>query len=228
LVLFDLGSRLMLFGDVYLDLRGGFVANVDGGEVFLLRVVESLFGDDAVFGHLEGALVSVLEHGEIGSFGGYLVEFDGSGGGAVVGFGSGELGFLRGNLVKDFLLVELGEDFAGVDRLVDVGVQLGDDAAGFGFDLYLSDRPDFAGGDDRAGDVAYFDLAKLGRVDLGGGAHGFGGKDSTSDEDNGEDAEDDPKAFAGFASGGQRGLQKNAAEMSEGITCCDRDWFREA
>ncbi len=70
---------------------------------------------DAVLLHLEGAVVGVLEHGEVGGFGGYLVERDGGGGGVGVGFGGGELGFLRGDLVEDLLLVELGEDLALAD-----------------------------------------------------------------------------------------------------------------
>jgi len=150
----------------------------------------------------------VFEVGEIRGFGGYLVELDSGGGGTGAGFSGGQLSFLGGDLVQDFLLVELGENFALVDRLVDVGIEAGDDAAGLGLHLHLGDGPHLAGCDHGAGDVAGFDLGELGGVKLGVAAHGFGRDDAASDEDGEGDAEDDPKALAGFAGGGQTGLQE--------------------
>jgi len=194
----NLGFSLALLGGVYFDLGESFVADVDGGEVLLLRVVESLLGDYAVFRHLEGAVVAVLEVGEIGGLGGYFVELDRGFGGVSGSFGGGELGLLGGYLIEDFLLVELSENLALVDGLVDVGGEAGDDAAGFGFDLDLRDGPDLAGSDHGTGDVSGFDLAELGGVDFGGAAEGFGSDDAAGDEDKGNDAEDDPKTFAGF------------------------------
>ncbi len=129
---------------------------LSGGEIFLVGVVQGLLGEDALLLHLECAVVGVLEHGEVGGFGGDLVEGDGGGGGAGAGFGCGELGLLRGDLVEDLFLVELGEDLAAVDGLVDVGIELGDDAAGLGFHLDFGDGLDLAGGDDRARNVACF------------------------------------------------------------------------
>ena len=92
------------------------VAGVDGGEIFLLGVVQGLLGDDAVLRHLEVALVGVLVHGEVGGFGADLVVFDGGFGGLGVGFGGGELGLLGVDLVEDLELVELGEDLALFDE----------------------------------------------------------------------------------------------------------------
>ena len=160
----DLGLSLAELGAVDADLGDGFVAGVGGGEVFLLRVVEGLLGDDALFGHLEVALVGVLVHGKVGGFGVDLVVLDGGGGGAGVGLGGGELGFLGGYLIEDLLLVELGEDLALFDVVVDVDVEAGDDAGGLGFDLDFGDGLDFAGGDDGAGDVARVRLCRAGRA----------------------------------------------------------------
>ena len=67
----------------------------------------------------------MLVHGQVGGFGVDLVVCDGGVGGAGVGFGGGELGLLRGDLVEDLLLVELGEDLALVDVGVDVDVEVG-------------------------------------------------------------------------------------------------------
>ena len=83
----------------------GLVADVDGGEVLLLGVVEGLLADDTVFLHGESTLVGVLEHGQVGGFGGDPVVLDGCGGGACRGLGGGELGLLGGDLVEDLLLV---------------------------------------------------------------------------------------------------------------------------
>ena len=85
--LLDLGLRLMEFGGVDGDLGDGFVAGVGGEEILLLGVVEGLLGDYAVLGHLEGAVVGVLVHGEVGGFGVDLVVLDGGFGGAGVGLG---------------------------------------------------------------------------------------------------------------------------------------------
>ena len=139
---------------------------------FCCGIVECLLGDDAFFGHLEIALVGVLVHGKVGGFGVDLVVLDGGGGGAGVGLGCGELGLLRGHLIENLLLVELGEDLALFDVLVDVHVEASDDAGGLGFDLYLGDGLDLAGGDDGAGDVAEFGLAELGGLEFGGVAAG--------------------------------------------------------
>ena len=139
---------------------------------FCCGVVESLLRDDAIFGHLEVALVGVLVHGEVGGFGVDLVVLDGGCGGASVGFGGGELGLLGGDLGEDLLLVELGEDLALVDAVVDVDVEAGDDTGGFGFDLDFGDGLDLAGGDDGAGDVAVLGLGELGGLEFGGVAAG--------------------------------------------------------
>ena len=160
----DLRVGLMELGGVDGDLRDGAVAGVGGGEVLLLRVFEGLAGDDAGVGHVLGAVVGALVHGQVGGLGGDLVVFDGGGGGAGVGLGGVELGFLRGDLVEDFLLVELGEDLTLVDVGVDVGVEAGDDAAGLGLDFDLGDGLDFAGGDDGAGDVSGFHLGERRRL----------------------------------------------------------------
>ncbi len=124
-VLGDLGLGLAELGVVDADLRDGLVAGVGGGEVLLLGVVEGLLGDDTLFGHLEVALVGVLVHGKVGGFGVDPVVLDGGFGGAGVGFGGGELGFLGGYLIEDLLLVELGEDLALLDVIVDVDVEVG-------------------------------------------------------------------------------------------------------
>ena len=152
--LLDLGFALVELGVVDGDLGYGLVAGVEGGKVFLVGVVHGLLGEDALLLHLEGAMVGVLEHGEVGSFGGDLIEGDSGGGGVGAGFGCGELGFLRGDLIENLFLVELGEDLALAHGVVDVGVELGDDAAGLGLDLDFGDGLNLAGGDDRARDIA--------------------------------------------------------------------------
>jgi hypothetical protein len=85
-----------------------------------------------------------------------------------VGLGCGELGLLRGDLVEDLLLVELGEDLTLLDAIVDVYVEAGDDAGSLGFDLDLGDGLDFAGGDDGASDVGKLGLTKLGGLEFCG------------------------------------------------------------
>ena len=72
------------------------------------------------------------------------------------------MGLLCSYLSEDLLLVELGEDLALFDMSVDVGVEAGDDAGGFGFDLNLGDGLNLACGDDGAGDVAELGLGELG------------------------------------------------------------------
>ena len=194
-----LGLGLVEFGVVYGDLGDGFVAGVGGGEIFLLGVVEGLLGDYAVLGHLEGAVVGVLVHGQVGGFGVDLVVLDGGGGGVGVGLGGGELGALGVDLGEDLDLVELGEDLALFDVGVDVGVEAGDDAGGLGFDFDLGDGLDLAGGDDGAGDVTAFGLGKLGGLDFCVVAAG-GYRDA---EDDGEDEDDetcpDPEIPFAFA-----------------------------
>ncbi len=168
LCLSDLRLGLAELGVVDAYLRDGFVACVGGREVLLLRVVERLLGDNALFGHLEVALVGVFVHGKVGGFGVDLVVLDGGGSGTGVRFGSGESGLLCSHLVEDLLLVELGEDLARLHLGVDVSVAAGDDAGGLGFDLYLSDGLDLAGGDHRAGDVAELGFAELRRLKFSG------------------------------------------------------------
>ncbi len=70
----DLGLGLVETGVVDGDLGDGFVAGVEGGEVLLVCVVHGLLGEDALLLHLEGAMVGVLEHREVWSFGGYFVK----------------------------------------------------------------------------------------------------------------------------------------------------------
>ena len=96
------------------------------------------------------------------------------------------------------------EGLSLVDGLVDVGVEFGDDAGGFGFDLNLRDGLDFAGGDDGAGDVAGFGGAELGGVERGRCAELREGEGSASDEQAEDGAEGDPELLAGLAAGGQR------------------------
>ncbi len=127
-----------------------------------------------------------LVHGQVGGFGVDLVVLDGGGGGAGVGLSGGELGLLRGDLIENLLLVELGEDLALPDAVVDVDVEAGDDAGGFGFDLDLGDGLDLAGGDDGAGDVGELGLAELRGLELRGVAAGAYG-DAESDDDDGRD-----------------------------------------
>jgi hypothetical protein len=182
----DLRLGLAELGGVDADLRDGFVAGVDGEEVFLLRVIKGLGGDEALFGHRQIALVGVLVHGQVGGFGVDPVVLDGGGGCVGVGLGGRELGFLRGDLIEDLLLVELAEDLALLDVVVDVDVEAGDDAGRFGFDLDLGDGLDLAGGDDGAGDVGELGFAQLRGLEFRGVAAGAYG-DAQSDDDDGRD-----------------------------------------
>jgi hypothetical protein len=162
----DLCLGLLEAGGVDGDLGEGFVAGVGGEEVLLMGVVKCLLRDYAVLGHLLGAVVGVLVHGEVGGFSTDLVILDGGGGGAGVGLGRIELGSLGVYLSENLYLIELGEDLALFHDGVDVGVEPGDYARGLGFDLDLGDGLDLAGGDDGAGDVAPFSLAELGGFKL--------------------------------------------------------------
>ena len=157
----------MELGAVDGDLGDGLIAGVGGGEIFLFGIVEGLLGDYAVFGHLEGALVGVFVHGKVGGFGVDLVVLDGGGGGVGVGLGGGKLGALGVDLGQDLDLVELGEDLALFDGVIDVGVEAGDDTGGFGLDFDLGDGLDFAGGDYGTGDVTALGFGKLGGLNFG-------------------------------------------------------------
>jgi hypothetical protein len=187
LVLRDLCLGLAKLGGVDVDLRDGLVAGVGGEEVLLLGVIEGLLGDDAFLRHLEGAVVGVFVHGQVGSFGVDLVVLDGGGGGAGVGLGGGEHGLLGGDLVEDLLLVELGEDLTLVDVRVDVGVQAGDDAGGFGLDLDLGNGLDLAGGNNGAGNVSTLGLSELRGFELCGvAARGCSDAKDDGDDEDGE------------------------------------------
>ena len=87
--LLDEGLALVELGVVDGDLGDGLVADVEGGEILLVGVVQGLLGEHAVLLHLQGAMVGVLEHGKVGGFGGDLIEGDGGGGGVGAGDGSG-------------------------------------------------------------------------------------------------------------------------------------------
>src|SRR6266851_6220381 len=201
--LLDLSLGLVEFGGVDGDLGDGLVAGVGGEEVFLLGVVEGLLGDYAILGHLEGAVVGVLVHGEVGGLGVDLVVLDGGGGGAGVGLGRGELGALSGYLGEDLDLIELGEELALFDVGVDVGVEAGDDTGGLGFDLDLGDGLNLAGGDYGFGDVTAFGFGQLRAVEFGAAAAG-GYRDSEDDGyDQGDEASPDPEFPFVFALCGQ-------------------------
>ena len=79
---------------------------------------------------------------------------------------------MRGYLRQNLNLVELGEELALMNVGVDVDEELGDDAAGLGFDLDLRDGLDLAGGDDGAGDVSALNFGKLRGVKFGAAAPG--------------------------------------------------------
>ena len=191
-----LGVGLVELGLVHGDLGDGFVACVGGEEILLVGVVEGLLGDDAIFLHLFGAGIGVLIHGQVGGLGGDAVELDGGGGGVGVGLGGGELCALGGDLGEDLDLIELGELLAGVDVLVDVNEELGDDAGGLAFDFDLGDGGDFAGGDDGAGDVAALDFGELRGFKLWSGAMGDF-RDAESEE-KGEGGEATPEPETAF------------------------------
>ncbi len=194
----DLGFALVELGAIDGDLGHGFIAGVEGGEVLLVGVVHGLLGEDAVLLHLEGTVVGAREHGEVGGLGGYLVEGNRGSGGVGTGDGGGELCLLGGDLVEDLFFVELGEDFAAAYGLVDVGVELGDNAAGLGFDLDFGNGLDLAGGDDGAGDVADVGCGQLGRIKGRRAAEGLGQEQAAAAQHADNEDEGDPKAFARF------------------------------
>lgn len=99
-----------------------------------------------------------------------------------IGFGCGELGFLGGYLVEDFLLVELGKDLPLLDLGVDVSVEAGDDSGSLGFDLNFGDGLDFTSGDHGSGNIAEFGLSELGGLEFGGVAPG-GDRNTECDHD---------------------------------------------
>src|SRR6185312_12388415 len=154
-------------------------------------------------------------------FGGYPVEGYPGSGGTFVGFGGLKLGLLGGYLVEDLLLVELREHLPFADVGVDVGIELGDDAAGLGFDLNLGDRLHLAGRNHGAGDVAGGDLGELRGVDLGRSTHGLDGGDGEGGDRDQTDAEADPELFAAFA------LCRQGESLPQLCTRGGGDWFRE-
>ena len=188
--LLDLRLGLVEFGGVDGDLGDGLVTGIDGEEVFLLGVVEGLHWDYPYFGHLAGAVVGVLVHGEVGGLGVDLVVLNGGGGGAGVGLRGGKLGLLGRNLGEDLDLVELGEDLALFDVGVDVGVEAGDDAGGLGLELHLGDGLNLTSGDYGFGDVTAFGFGQLRGFEFGAGAAGSHG--NTEDDGYDEDAESSP------------------------------------
>lgn len=193
----DLRFGLMELGGIDGDLGDGFIAGVYGEEVLLLSVVEGLVGDDPVLGHLQGAGVGVLVHGQVWSFCVDLVVLNGSGGGVGVGLSSGELSLLRSDLSEDLHLIELGEELSCFYVVVDVGVEIGDDSGGLGFDLNLGDGLDFACGNDGAGDIAELSLRELGWLQLGAApAGGDGDAEDCGDDQNDEAAPDPEFTFA--------------------------------
>src|SRR5471030_92448 len=94
-----------------------------------------------------------------------------------------------------------------MDRVIDVGVEFGDDAAGLGFNLDFCDGLDLAGGDDRARDVADVSGAELGGIDGRRSAEVLGSEEAAAADYTDNDGEDDPKPFARFRFRFQRGLR---------------------
>ncbi len=125
-----------------------------------------------------------------------------------VGDGGGQLGLLRGNLVEDLFLIELGEDLALADGVVDVGIELGDDAAGLGLDLDFGDGLDLAGGDDGAGDVADLNGSELGGINGGSAAEGSGRYIASADQYAGQRPPGWSKAACGISISISRGLRR--------------------
>jgi len=103
------------------------------------------------------------------------------------------LGLLGGDLIEDLLLIELGEDLALFDLGIDVCVEAGDDAGGFGFDFNLGDGLNLAGGDDGAGDIAEFGLAELRGLEFGGVSAGSHGDAESRDYDEDDEAGPEPE-----------------------------------
>ena len=188
LILGDLGLGLAEFGGVDADLGDGFIAGIGRSEILLLCVVERLHRHQTLLGHCKVALVGIFVHRQVGGLRVDLVVVDRGGRSAGVGLSGGELGLLSGDLIEDLLLVELREDLALLDMIVDIYVQAGDDAGGFGFDLDLGDGLDLAGGDNGAGDVAGLNFAKLGRLELCGVAAGGDRDTKGNDYDKGAQA----------------------------------------
>ena len=160
-VLGYLGFGLAKLRGVDGDLGNGFVARIEIGEVLLLGVIKRLLGDDSLLGHLEVPLVGVLIHGKVGGFCVDLVVFDGSCGGAGIGLGCCELRLLSSYLIEDLLLVELGENLTLLNLGVDVGVEAGDDAGGFGFDFDLGDGLYLASGNNGASYISSLCFGQL-------------------------------------------------------------------
>lgn len=158
-----------------------------------------MLGDDAVLGHLQGAVVGVLVHREVGGLGADLVELDGGGGGAGVGLSGVELGLLGVDLGDDFDLIELSEHLALLNHGIDVSVETGNDAGGLGFNFDLGDRLDFTGRDDGLRNIAAFCLAELGGFQLGAVSTGGNGHAQDSGYNEDDEAAPDPELAFAFA-----------------------------
>ena len=175
--------------------------------------------DHAGGGHLLGAVVGVLVHGEIGRLGVDLVVLDSGGGGVGVRLGGGQERFLGCHLIQDLLLIELGEKLALMDVGVDIGMELGDDSGGLGFDLDFSDRLHFARGDDGSCDVSALRLGELRGLDLGSISTGGDGDSEENRDDHDGDAGPEPDPAFPFALVCHDSLQGRPAEVRCGLWC---------
>src|SRR5262249_17994215 len=124
---------------------------VDCQLVILLRVIERGRRNHTFLGHLLRALVSPLQHGDVRPLRVKL-------GMVQVGFGcaGGSFGGLQSRpllvpLSHDLLLVELGENLSFLHRVSVIHEQALYNATGFGFDLYVGNRLNFARGDHALG-----------------------------------------------------------------------------
>ena len=124
--------------------------------------------------------------GQVGSRGIHAVLLDVGLKGADVGLGSGELSALRVDLGHDLLLIELGQFLAFMDTIIDVGIELLDDAGSLRFDLDFGDGLNLPGGHDGLGDIAPLHFGDAVGVDL-----------RASDETRRHDAEHDHHQQAG-------------------------------
>ena len=160
-----LGAGLLdlRLADQQLRLRGALA--VHRLVVVGARLVERLLRDELLVRERDRPVVHRLGEGHVGGLGFDLVL-------ARLGLGGGErrpgrleVGAGLAQPCGQVLLVELGQDLAGLDAVIHVHRQPLDDAVGLRLDLDLGDRLDLAGGDHRSGHRAELHRRQARRVD---------------------------------------------------------------
>jgi putative hemolysin len=189
-----LSLGLVQFGTVNVDLRHGDVFLVERGEVVPVGVVHPLLGDDALLLHLLVALQGGKVHGQVGGGGIDFVMLNAGRGAFDVGLGCLQGGALGIDFSRNLLPVELGQQLALVDVLIDIHVEVLHNPAGFGLEFDLGNRLHFSCSDDALIDLPAGDLVQPAGIEMRAGpAHAH--YHQAHNHGDSEQAAPDPNAF---------------------------------